>query len=196
MSNKPNVYIIAGPNGAGKTTFAREFLPQYVQCKNFINADFIAQGLSPFSPQAAGLRAGRLVLEQILNFSTRKMDFGFESTLSGKTYYSLLKQLKGRGYSLHLFFLWVPGVELSLARIKERVAKGGHDVPQADVRRRFRRSFSNFLKLYEPLFDSWYIFDNSTTAPNLVAQKENGRLKMINQELFLKLSRGNFKDEK
>ena len=125
----PNVYIIAGPNGAGKTTFARQFLPLYAKCKNFVNADLIAQGLAPFSPETMGIKAGRILLEQIHHLAEQKSDFAFESTLSGTAYVSFLQKLKSKGYVIHIFYLWVPKVELSLARIKERVAKGGHNVP-------------------------------------------------------------------
>lgn len=103
MKNK-NVYIIAGPNGSGKTTFAGEFLPEYVKCVNFVNADLIAQGLAPFGPQAAAIKAGKLVLEQIYEYARRGVDFAFETTLSGKSYVGLLAKLKAKGYSLHLFF--------------------------------------------------------------------------------------------
>jgi predicted ABC-type ATPase len=180
---RPNLYIIAGPNGSGKTTFATEFLPRYAKCKNFINADLIAKGLSPFSPQTAAIHAGRLVLKQIRDFSDKKMDFGFETTLSGKTYFPLLKALKARGYCIRLFFLWVPDPGLSLARIKERVTLGGHDVPKEVVLRRFDRSIYNFLKVYQSLLDSWDLFDNSASRPRLIAKK-NGQVEVFDQKLF------------
>ncbi len=183
---KPNLYIIAGPNGSGKTTFAREFLPKYARCNNFINADLIAQGLSPFLPQTSAIHAGRIVLKQINDFSDRKIDFGFETTLSGKTYLPLLKVLCTKGYFIRLFFLWVPDPDLSLARIKERVSLGGHDVPKADVLRRFDRSMYNFLKIYEPFLDAWDLFDNSAAQPRLIAKK-NGGLNVIDQVLFEKV---------
>jgi predicted ABC-type ATPase len=104
---KPNLFIIAGPNGAGKTTFARKFLPQYAQCLEFVNADLIAGGLSPFSPERAAIHAGRLMLEQIHSLTERSLDFGFETTLSGKTYVKLLQEMKRRGYLIHIFFLWI-----------------------------------------------------------------------------------------
>src|SRR5690242_8742439 len=118
-----NVYIIAGPNGAGKTTFAREFLPHYADCRTFINADLIAQGLSPLSPDAAAFRAGRLMLEEIQRLADSGRDFGFETTLSGRTYMSLLGELAQRGYATHLFFLWLPSTRFALSRIRNRVRK-------------------------------------------------------------------------
>jgi len=183
----PTLYIIAGPNGAGKTTFAREFLPHYAKCENFVNADLIAQGLSPFSPAAAGIKAGRLLLKQIHEFAERRADFAFETTLAGKPYVSLLGKLKQQGYTTHLFFLWIPSVELALVRIRERVAKGGHDVPVADVRRRFGRSVQNFLKVYKPLFDSWTVFNTSTAPPALIAKEEGGKLTVADADVFARI---------
>lgn len=119
------LYIIAGPNGVGKTTFAHTFLPKYADCKNFVNADLIAQGMSPFSPETAAIRAGRLVLSEIAFFSQRRVSFGFETTLSGRSYLRLIQQLKRKGYRVHLFFLFVESVDVALSRIQERVLKGG-----------------------------------------------------------------------
>ena len=141
-----SIYIIAGSNGSGKTTFARTFLPEYAQCLNFINSDLIAQGLSPFSPQGAAMKSGRLVLEQMDDLARKGLDFGFETTLAGKSYLPRLKKLKENGYSLHLFFLWVPSINLAVERIKDRVEKGGHHVPAHDVRRRFFRGIHNFFQ--------------------------------------------------
>ena len=188
MKNKA-VYIIAGPNGSGKTTFAKLFLPDYVNCPNFVNADLIAQGLAPFEPRAAAIKAGKLVLQQIHEYSERGVDFAFETTLSGKSYKSLLIELKSKGYALHLFFLWLPGVELAMARIKERVQEGGHNVPAEDVRRRFSRGINNFFTLYEPLLDSWMLFDNSKAKPTLIAKRKNGHREIINEELFQVIQR-------
>jgi predicted ABC-type ATPase len=170
----PNAYIIAGPNGAGKTTFAREFLPHYADCTNFINADLIAQGLSPFSPERAAFRAGRLVLSEIASMAERRVDFGFESTLAGRSYKGLLQELKNQGYQIQFFYLWLPRLDLVLSRIKERVAQGGHDVPEIDVRRRFERSARNFFLRYAPLSDSWMLFDNSGATPALIASMAHG----------------------
>ncbi len=191
MRKAKNLYIIAGPNGSGKTTFARRFLPNYADCTHFINADLIAQGLSPFSPVVAAMKAGRLVLKEIEELSTKGLSFAFETTLSGKTYISLLNKLKSKGYRIHIFFLWIPNSNLALERIKDRVESGGHDVPAVDVRRRFRRSIENFLQIYKPLADAWMLFDNSGEKHNLVAQKRDGKLAVNSQDLYKKITKGN-----
>lgn len=188
MSNK-NIYIIAGPNGSGKTTFAKKFLPDYAKCPNFVNADLIAQGLSPFSPRLAAMKAGRLVLEQIHGLAEKNLDFAFETTLAGKSYFSFLKGLKNKNYSIHLFFLWIPNPELALARIKERVADGGHAVPVADVRRRFNRGIYNLFKLYKPILDSWMLFNNAGATPSLIAEERERKLLIIDKDLFDRITK-------
>jgi predicted ABC-type ATPase len=188
MKNKA-VYIIAGPNGSGKTTFAKLFLPDYVNCPNFVNADLIAQGLAPFEPRAAAIKAGKLVLQQIHEYANRGVDFAFETTLSGKSYVSFLTELKSKGYARHLFFLWIPSPELAIARIKDRVAEGGHNVPAEDVRRRFARGVANFFNLYEPLLDSWMLFDNSKAKPILIAKRRNSHREVMNDNLFATVQR-------
>lgn len=192
-SRKPHLYIIAGPNGAGKTTFARKFLPDYVKCFEFVNVDLIASGLSPFDPERAALRAGRIMLEQIHSLARRGVDFGFETTLSGKTYVKLLQGMKKRGYLVHIFFLWVPNVELAIERIKLRVRNGGHHIPDQVVRRRFGRSLSNFLRTYQRLADSWTIFDNSVDIPKMIAFSESGRTEILDSDLLRILLR--YKEE-
>ena len=183
----PNLYVIAGPNGAGKTTFANEFLPNYISCPHFVNADMIAQGLSPFSPKTAAIKAGRLLLEQIHCLADKRLDFGFETTLSGKSYFPFFKALKKSGYFIHLFFLWIPGVELSLKRIEDRVSKGGHDVPVSDVRRRFHRSIINFFNLYQPILHSWMLFVNSRPVPRLIAREHDGKIETVDKALFAQI---------
>ncbi|MGH8247227.1 MAG: zeta toxin family protein [Gammaproteobacteria bacterium] len=180
----PNVYIIAGPNGAGKTTFARQFLPRYADCQNFVNADMIALGMSPFAPETAAFRAGRLMLGEIDLFARRGLDFGFETTLLGRTHLNTARHLKKRGYAVHLYFLWVPTVELALSRIRGRVIKGGHDVPAVVVRRRFDRSMRNFFLYYRRLADRWILFDNSGDPPEIIAFGERGKLGIMRKELY------------
>ncbi|MCQ9206361.1 MAG: zeta toxin family protein [Omnitrophica bacterium] len=184
-----NIYIIAGSNGSGKTTFAKKFLPNYTGCLHFVNSDLIARGLSPFSPQIAAMKAGRLVLEQISDLAGKGLDFGFETTLSGKSYINRLRDLKANGYALHLFFLWIPSVKLAVTRIKDRVAAGGHDVPRQDVRRRFHRGTHNFFKFYMPLLDSWILLNNSSTTPGLIAKEKGNQRTVIDKDLFAKISK-------
>lgn len=150
----------------------------------FVNADLIAQGLSPFSPRSAALKAGRLVLSQIHEFIRMWVDFGFETTLSGKTYVKLFKHLRTENYNLHLFFFWIPSTQLALARIKDRVSEGGHNVPVEDVKRRFNRSFLNFFKLYKPLLDSWMLFNNAEIKPALIAKERDGKMIVADKNLF------------
>jgi predicted ABC-type ATPase len=180
----PNVYIIAGPNGAGKTTFAREFLPKYADCRNFINADMIAAGLSPFSPESVAFRAGRLMLTEIELLMKQEADFGFETTLSGRTHLHVTRQLKNCDYAVHLFYLWIPSAELALSRVRERVSRGGHDVPEAVVRRRFARSITNFLVHYRALSNRWILYENSAATPAIIASEETGQLRVSDTKRY------------
>ena len=177
----PHLYVIAGPNGAGKTTFAKEFLPKYARCPNFINADLIAFGLSPFSPAKVQIKASKLLIEQIDQFLNEKIDFAFESTLSGKTYVSLFKEANAKGYNITVFYLSISCPQLAQERIKQRVKEGGHDVPIADIKRRFKRSWQNFIHLYKPLIQSWFLFDNSGLEPIEVAKCDQGKLSVLNK---------------
>jgi predicted ABC-type ATPase len=179
-----DLFVIAGPNGVGKTTFAREFLPKYADCKNFVNADLIAQGMAPFSPETAAIRAGKMMLSEMQSFAKRRLPFAFETTLSGRTYMGLLRRQKAQGYEVHLFFLRVESVDLALLRVRERVMRGGHDVPEPVVRRRFDRSIRNFLVHYRRLADSWTLFDNSGATPRLVAFEKNEEVRIIDDDLF------------
>ncbi|MCK5082845.1 MAG: zeta toxin family protein [Candidatus Omnitrophica bacterium] len=184
-----NAYIIAGPNGSGKTTFAKTFLPEYAKCDRFINADLIAAGLSPFSPSQVAIKSGRLVLEQIKEYSDNGVDFGFETTMSGVTYLKYFKMLKEKGYKINIFFLWMPSSQLAVARVKDRVAQGGHNVPIEDIKRRFERSMDKFFKEYRLLADKWILFNNAETTPKIIAKKKNAHIEVINQNLFAKITK-------
>jgi predicted ABC-type ATPase len=179
-----NLYIIAGPNGSGKTTFVKKFLPSYAGCMHFVNADLIAAGLSPFSPEIAAVKAGKIMLEEIHAYARQGSDFSFETTLAGKSYTKLLKALKKEGYRIHLYFLWLRNVDLALKRIAERVSMGGHDVPTDVVHLRFIRGLHNLFHLYRPLLDSWIIFDNSADTPRVIVDEEDLKLNIVDDRLF------------
>jgi predicted ABC-type ATPase len=169
----PKVVIIAGPNGAGKTTFAQEFLPKEAGCPEFINADLIARGLSPFSPEEAAYAAGRIMLAQMAAYAKARRSFAFETTLSGLSYASRIGNWRNAGYHVKLIYLNIPSVDLALARIRARVAQGGHNVPESTVRRRFERGFRNFERLYRGLVNSWTLYDNSGPLPRLLDSGDN-----------------------
>jgi predicted ABC-type ATPase len=183
------VYVIAGSNGAGKTTFAREFLPRYVRCTRFINPDLIAAGLSPFDPAAAAMEAVRLVLREIDRAMQTGVSFAFESTLSGRTYLALIKRARANGYRVHLFYLWIPSADLALARIRDRVESGGHDIPEADVKRRYARTLRNLLLSYRTEVNSLHLFDNSGEIPELVFKDEDGKTTVFNPAIYDQLLR-------
>lgn len=164
----PRCIVIAGPNGAGKTTFAREYLPLEAGIIRFVNADLIAGGLSPLRPALAAAAAARLVLAEMDRLAEAKIDFAFESTLSGLVYRTRLELWKSSGYRVHIVFLKLNSPELALKRIADRVRQGGHDVPVADVLRRFTRGWMNFQSVYGPLADSWELYDNSESIPRLL----------------------------
>jgi predicted ABC-type ATPase len=161
---------------AGKTTFAREFLPNYADCKNFVNADLIAQGMAPFSPETAALRAGRTMLGEIRSFAARRVSFAFETTLSGR-----------RLRHSFLLFAAFKSVDLALSRVKERVSRGGHDVPEPVIRRRFDRSMQNFLLHYRPLARVWTLFDNSGEIPNVIAFGRDETIRIIDRSTYTAL---------
>lgn len=190
MKVVPELFVIAGPNGAGKRTFAREFLPHFAKCREFVNADLIAGGLSPFSPGTAAVEAARIMLEKIEELSAQRHTFAFETTLSGRGYLALFRRLKAKGYRIHLTFLWLPRVELAIQRVKDRVRRGGHSVPEHDIRRRFDRGVHSLLTEYHPLVDTWCLFDNSGSKHRLIAQSDGGTITMFDAPLFEKIKGG------
>lgn len=167
------IIIIAGPNGAGKTTFARTFLPAEAQCPRFINADLIAAGLSPFAPEVAAIKAGRLMLKEIADCARRGESFAFETTLSGLGYLAHVRRWRAQGYHVSLFFLSLPDADVAIARIAERVRQGGHHVPEDVVRRRFSAGLRNFEQFYKPAVDAWAKYDNVGESPVLLEWGEN-----------------------
>ena len=178
------VYIIAGPNGSGKTTFAKEFLPNFAHCDEFVNADMIATGISPFAPRNAALEAGRVMLARIRELMAAGQSFGFETTLAGKSYASLIRHLHQRGYRIDLLYLWLPNPELAIKRVQDRVRQGGHDIPEVDIRRRFTRGLQNLFHLYRPLTDSWTLLDNSGQAPKTIASGNASQVSIAEEDVF------------
>ena len=178
------VNIIAGPNGAGKTTFAAEFLPKFANCKEFVNADLLAQGISPFSPETAAIEAGRAMLERIKNLAERKIDFGFETTLAGRGLDKIIRDLKRQGYSISIYFLWLPSSDLALRRVTERVRRGGHNIPIQTVKRRYVAGIKNFINNYSKLADEWILFDNSSHNPTIITWYKNGSMTLWDKKLY------------
>ncbi len=169
------VVVIAGANGAGKTTFATEFLDKEAKCPNFINADLIAKGLSPFKPETVATQAGRLMLNQMqMHFSAGEC-FSFETTLSGLAYITKLKEWKASGYYIIIIFLRISSASLAIKRVKNRVRQGGHNVPKQDIIRRFQRGQENFSNHYKDLADLWLLYDNTSKKPKLIAKGHGNR---------------------
>ena len=179
-----HAYIIAGPNGAGKTTFARDFLPKYARCLEFLNVDLMAAGLSPFDPDSAAIAAGRLLLSRMRELIQQERSFAFETTLAGRSYVRFLHDMKRRGYHLHLFYLWLPNVELAIARVARRVEQGGHNVAEEVIRRRFSMGMHNLVEFYLPLFDAWMLFDSSTPHPRKIACYDGEKTQVLDADVY------------
>ncbi len=168
----PTCWIIAGPNGAGKTTFALEYLPTVVGCWRFINADLIAAGLSPLAPEQHLLAASRLFLHELEDCIAARQDFAFETTLSGRGYLKLIDRLQATGWRVELIYLALPSAEMSRLRVAERVTHGGHNIPEADIIRRFPRSLHNLLNVFAPKVNQAQCYMNNGASPELVFQQE------------------------
>ena len=161
ISNQPRVIILAGPNGAGKTTFAQEYLPNEADCPIFINADLIAAGLAPFGPESAAIKAGKLMLAEMNSNFLARNNFAIETTLSGRAHANHIKNWRQSGYRVKIIFLKLCTVDVAIERVAQRVAHGGHQIPQDTIRRRFEKGLWNLEHLYQPIVDSWSVFNNS-----------------------------------
>jgi len=182
-ASSPTIHVIGGPNGAGKTTFAREFLPE-ADILEFLNSDLLAAGLSPLSPERMASRAARLLLGRWRELVEARKNFGFESTLSGRTYATMLCDARSTGYTVRLSYLWLPGPQFCLRRVRQRVRMGGHDAPEKDVRRRFLPSLRNFFTLYLPLADEAVLFQAGSQTPQLVARWVGSRAVIVKPEIY------------
>jgi predicted ABC-type ATPase len=162
--------IIGGPNGAGKTTFGQRLIPELFGLLDFVNADIIARGLSPVSPESVAYEAGEIMLRRLRMLGENRRDFGFETTLSARTYARWLRDWCASGYEFRLLFVSLDNPQLSIQRVAERVRRGGHFVPDETVKRRFKLGIKNFFELYKPLSDAWSVYDNTRVGePKLVA---------------------------
>jgi predicted ABC-type ATPase len=184
----PNLYIIAGCNGAGKTTASFTVLPEILDCKEFVNADEIAKGLSPFQPEKAAFDAGRIMLSRIHELMADQVDFAFETTLSTRSYVSLVKKAQAAGYRVSLLFFWLDSISTAKERVKHRVQQGGHNIPEDVIERRYSRGIQNLKRLYIPIVDYWIIFDN-TREPVPVAESLNTvDFNIINPDIWVTIT--------
>jgi len=186
-----NLFIIAGCNGAGKTTASYTILPEIINCKEFVNADEIAKGLSPFQPEKVEFEAGRIMLLRIKELINSNESFAFETTLSTKSYKNTIRDCKNNGYNVTLLFFWLQSVELAKERVRIRVQEGGHNIKEEIIERRYYRGIKNLFDIYLPIVDGVLIFDNSFGNHELIAQKlVNENLRPLNERRYLE-----FKDK-
>ncbi len=167
------IYIISGCNGAGKTTASYTILPEILNCKEFVNADNIAAGLSPFQPEKVAFEAGRIMLERIEFLLLSNATFAIETTLSSKSYKTKFEQAIKNGYQVKLLFFWLPTVEMAIKRVASRVKNGGHNIPQDVIKRRYFRGIENLFKIYIPLCTEWMVFDSSKNEIQMIAKGES-----------------------
>ena len=185
--SQPKWFIIAGPNGAGKSTFAATHLKDKLQLYQFINADLIAEGLFPFNAEKHSLEASKLFIKELKSNIKKKRNFAIETTLSGKMYQKIIEDLLKKGWEITIYFLWIPSIEFSIQRVKERVMQGGHNIPEEALIRRYHRSIVNLMQTYVPLSCNVYCLDNTQNTPNLVFHSKNGKIIVLNNPIMQKI---------
>ena len=188
------LYVIAGCDGAGKTTASYTVLPEILNCNEFVNADEIAKGLSPFQPENVSIEAGKLMLTRINTLLEAEEHFAFETTLSTRSYTSLLKRAQQRGYKVILLFFWLHSPELAISRVAHRVKEGGHAIPEDVIRRRYERGLSNLYNLYLPVVDTWMLIDNSGDPYEVVAEGAYDSTLITNVPIWEKLKTTYYED--
>ena len=171
----PNLYIIAGCNGAGKTTASFTVLPDILNCREFVNADEIARGLSPFQPETVALQAGRIMLERVQELLREAVDFAVETTLATKTYIGLVKDAQAKGYTVLLVYFWLNSPELAADRVRKRVAEGGHNIPPDVIKRRYQRGVEQLVRHFVHITNEWLVFDNSVNPREKIAEGGLGK---------------------
>jgi predicted ABC-type ATPase len=177
-ADPPQVVVLSGPNGAGKSTVAPALLRDTLSIHQFVNADLIAAGLSPFASNTVALRSGEIMLRRIHELAGRGQSFAFETTLAARTYVPFLGQLHNTGYLVHLVYIWLESPELAIQRVRDRVARGGHNVPEEVIRRRYTRGLKNLFSSYLSLADTWLVCDNSSWELRFIAEAESGQEKV------------------
>lgn len=181
------LYIISGCNGAGKTTASYTILPDILDCREFVNADEIARGLSPFQPENVAFEAGRIMLNRLNELLEDGDDFAFETTLASKTFINYILKAKEKSFKITLIFFWLNSVELAIERVKTRVEEGGHHIPTDIVVRRYHRGLLNFFNLYRNHLDNWIFIDNSREPYSEISSYENGKLSILQKEKWNQL---------
>ncbi len=178
------LYVISGCNGAGKTTASYTILPEILDCREFVNADEIARGLSPFQPEKVNIQAGKLMLSRINKLLNTSDSFAIETTLSTKSYSHFINKAKQKGYTVYLLFFWLDSPALAISRVKMRVKEGGHHIPEDVIRRRYERGLSNFFNIYMKISDSWIFINNSSNPFEIIAEGESTTFEIIKNTLL------------
>lgn len=181
------LYIIAGCNGAGKTTASYTILPEILDCKEFVNADEIAKGLSPFRPEKAGIEAGRLMLKRLQILLESGENFAFETTLSTRSYVNFIEKAKEQNYQVTCLFFWLHSVELAISRVETRVREGGHHIPEDVIRRRYKSGLMNFFNLFLPRVDNWLFVNNSGDMYEIIAEGAMNEMTVNNSDQWEEL---------
>ena len=186
---KRNLYVIAGCNGAGKTTASFTVLPEMLDCREFVNADEIAKGLSPFNPEGVAIQAGRLMIDRIIHLLKEGETFAFETTLATRSYIKLIQQAQKRGYFVTLLFFSLSSPEQAVARVAKRVSPGGHNIPLEVIHRRFHAGLQNLFQLYIPVVDYWALYDNSTVpSAKIACGWKDQRVNVVDETRYIDLS--------
>ncbi|MGB3851590.1 MAG: zeta toxin family protein [Tunicatimonas sp.] len=182
-----NLYVVAGCNGAGKTTASYTILPEILNCKEFVNADEIARGISPFQPEKVGIEAGRMMLKRIKNLLEAGESFAFETTLSTRSYVKFVEKAKQKDYQITCIFFWLDSEEMAISRVNIRVKEGGHDIPEEVIRRRYKSGLKNFFNLFLPKVDNWLFVNNSGDSYEVIAEGSMNEITVNNVSRWKKL---------
>lgn len=191
-----NLYIISGCNGAGKTTASFTILPDLLECDEFINADEIARGLSPFNPERVAIEAGRIMLTKIDRLIDEQKDFAFETTLSTRSFTKTIQKAREKNYSITLIFFWLDSVMLAIERVHTRVIEGGHNIPKNVIRRRYYSGIKNLFNLYLPICDYWMIFNNSSPSTEIIAEGNQTKIIDVHNNRIFELMKNTVDDSK